>query len=64
MTGAGQIPVYRSSSQAADSLRAAEQALRDGECVIIYPEGTITVDPDYLADAGQDRGGSAGAGLP
>jgi len=47
MTGAGQIPVYRSSSHAADSLRDAEQALRDGECVIIYPEGTITADPDY-----------------
>jgi len=47
MSGAGQIPVYRSSGQAADSLRAAEQALRDGECVIIYPEGTITSDPDY-----------------
>jgi len=47
MSGAGQIPVYRSSSQAADSLRVAEQALRRGECVIIYPEGTITADPDY-----------------
>lgn len=47
MAGAGQIPVHRSSGQAADSLRAAEQALSDGECVIIYPEGTITSDPDY-----------------
>jgi 1-acyl-sn-glycerol-3-phosphate acyltransferase len=47
MAGAGQIPVHRSSSQAADSLRAAEEALRDGQCVIIYPEGTITSDDDY-----------------
>jgi 1-acyl-sn-glycerol-3-phosphate acyltransferase len=47
MTGAGQIPVYRSSGQAADSLRAAKQALDNGECVIIYPEGTITSDPEY-----------------
>lgn len=47
MSGAGQLPVYRSSSQAADSLRAAKQALDSGECVIIYPEGTITSDPDY-----------------
>jgi len=47
MAGAGQIPVRRSSSQAADSLRTADQALRAGECVIIYPEGTITADPDY-----------------
>ena len=47
MSGAGQIPVHRFSAQAADSLQAAEQALRAGECVIIYPEGTITNDPDY-----------------
>jgi 1-acyl-sn-glycerol-3-phosphate acyltransferase len=47
MTGAGQLPVYRASSQAADSLRDAERALNRGECVIIYPEGTITSDPDY-----------------
>ncbi len=47
MTGAGQIPVHRFSAQASDSLQAAEQALRAGECVIIYPEGTITSDPDY-----------------
>jgi 1-acyl-sn-glycerol-3-phosphate acyltransferase len=47
MAGAGQLPVYRGSDQAADSLSAAEQALQRGECVIIYPEGTITRDPDY-----------------
>ena len=27
-------------------LKVAEQALADGECVIIYPEGTATRDPD------------------
>ena len=48
MRGAGQLPVYRASDQAADSLRDAEQPRCDrGECVIIYPEGTITRDPDY-----------------
>jgi 1-acyl-sn-glycerol-3-phosphate acyltransferase len=47
MAGAGQLPVYRGSDQAADSLREAKQALDRGECVIIYPEGTITRDPDY-----------------
>lgn len=47
MKGAGQLPVYRASEQAADSLRAAVDALRDGQCVIIYPEGTITGNPDY-----------------
>ncbi|CAN5551883.1 lysophospholipid acyltransferase family protein [soil metagenome] len=47
MTGAGQIPVYRGTADAQNSLRAATNALQDGECVIIYPEGTITSDPDY-----------------
>jgi 1-acyl-sn-glycerol-3-phosphate acyltransferase len=47
MTGARQLPVYRASEQAVDSLRAAVQALDDGECVVIYPEGTITRNDDY-----------------
>lgn len=47
MHGAGQLPVYRASEQASDSLRAAVDALADGQCVIIYPEGTITRNPDY-----------------
>ncbi|HEX7659140.1 MAG TPA: lysophospholipid acyltransferase family protein [Pseudonocardiaceae bacterium] len=46
MDGCGQIPVYRSSAGAQDSLRDANQALRDGKIVVIYPEGTITRDPD------------------
>ncbi|HWE89324.1 MAG TPA: lysophospholipid acyltransferase family protein [Pseudonocardiaceae bacterium] len=46
MTRTGQIPVYRASSDAQDSLRDANTALREGKLVIIYPEGTITRDPD------------------
>ncbi|KQY58837.1 glycerol acyltransferase [Aeromicrobium sp. Root495] len=46
LRGAEQIPVYRSSQGAADSLRAAERMVLDGGVVIIYPEGTITRDPD------------------
>lgn len=46
LTGAGQIPVYRGTSDARQSLSAAEQALHDGKIVIIYPEGTISKDPD------------------
>lgn len=42
----GQIPVYRNTSRAGDSLRAAEAALADGECVAVFPEGTLTRDPD------------------
>jgi 1-acyl-sn-glycerol-3-phosphate acyltransferase len=47
MTGARQIPVYRASADAALSLQDAKTALDDGECVIIYPEGTLTSDPDW-----------------
>jgi 1-acyl-sn-glycerol-3-phosphate acyltransferase len=42
-----QIPVYRGGGDARESLRAALQALDDGKIVIIYPEGTITRDPDF-----------------
>ena len=43
--GAGQIPVYRESTDAAKAYAAAVAAVRAGECVTIYPEGTITRDP-------------------
>jgi 1-acyl-sn-glycerol-3-phosphate acyltransferase len=43
---AGQIPVRRESPDAAIAFAAAEQALRDGHCLVIYPEGTVTIDPD------------------
>ncbi|GAB3477837.1 lysophospholipid acyltransferase family protein [Amycolatopsis cihanbeyliensis] len=44
--GSGGIPVYRGTSGAGDSLRAAHQALSEGKVVVIYPEGTITRDPE------------------
>ncbi len=47
MTSAGQIPVHRGSAEAADSLRSAERALTAGKAVLIYPEGTVTRDPDH-----------------
>src|SRR4051794_18574494 len=43
--GAGQIPVYRGTADASQSLRDAVAALRRGECIVIYPEGTTTRDP-------------------
>lgn len=46
LDGAGQIPVFRGTAQAGDSLRGAHQALKDGKVVVIYPEGTLTRDPD------------------
>ncbi len=47
LRGAGQIPVYRESADAAHALSAATDAVRAGECVVIYPEGTVTRDPGY-----------------
>lgn len=41
----GQLPVYRGQADAALVLRDAEQGLRDGACVIFYPESTVTRDP-------------------
>ncbi|MBA2953496.1 1-acyl-sn-glycerol-3-phosphate acyltransferase [Nocardioides sp. CGMCC 1.13656] len=43
---AGQIPVERMSKNAAGAFDAAVQAVHDGKCVVVYPEGTITRDPD------------------
>ena len=43
---ADQIPVYRDSDRAAESLVHAREALEAGKLVAIYPEGTITADPD------------------
>lgn len=49
----GQIPVHRGTANAADALRDARSALERGECVVIYPEGTVTRDPDYWPMAGR-----------
>jgi 1-acyl-sn-glycerol-3-phosphate acyltransferase len=42
----GQLPVYRGQADAALVLRDAEQGIRNGACVIVYPEGTASRDPD------------------
>ena len=41
----GQLPVYRGRGDAGLVLKQAEQALRAGAAVIVYPEGTATRDP-------------------
>ncbi len=45
LRGARQIPVFRGTGNAGEALSAAIDALRAGELVVIYPEGTITRDP-------------------
>ncbi len=43
---AGQIPVRRMTEGAASAFEAAVQAVEAGELIGVYPEGTITRDPD------------------
>lgn len=43
---AGQIPVYRESREASHAVQDAVTAVERGECVVVYPEGTLTRDPD------------------
>lgn len=49
----GQIPVHRDTVQAGRSLEAAVEALAAGECVAVFPEGTLTRDPDLWPMVGR-----------
>lgn len=42
----GQIPVERSGSNGHQALRAAEELVEHGRMVIVYPEGSLTRDPE------------------
>ena len=42
----GQIPVRRNSAAAKDALAPAVAAVEQGRALVVYPEGTITADPD------------------
>jgi 1-acyl-sn-glycerol-3-phosphate acyltransferase len=46
LEGAKQIRVERGSGSAAP-LQEAEKALKDGEVVLVYPEATVTRNPDF-----------------
>jgi 1-acyl-sn-glycerol-3-phosphate acyltransferase len=45
LRGAGQVPVQRRTRDAAQAVQAGVDALAAGKCVAIYPEGTISRDP-------------------
>ena len=51
--GAGQIPVHRETSDAAAALTSAVAAVQDGKCIVLYPEGTLTRDPDLWPMVGK-----------
>ena len=46
LEGAKQVKVYRGSGDAGP-VEAARRALRAGECVVVYPEATVTKNPDF-----------------
>jgi 1-acyl-sn-glycerol-3-phosphate acyltransferase len=60
LTAAGQIPVER-EGKGAVAYAAAVEAVRQGGCVVVYPEGTITRDPDMWPMTG--KSGAARIGL-
>ncbi len=51
--GTGQIPVDRDSGGGNAVLAAAQDALAAGQCLVVYPEGTCTRDPDLWPMTGQ-----------
>ncbi len=50
---AGQIPVHRESRDAALAFKDALAAVERGEMIIVYPEGTMTKDPNLWPMAGK-----------
>jgi 1-acyl-sn-glycerol-3-phosphate acyltransferase len=53
LRGAKQIPVQRDSVDASSAYAAAVEAIGRGECVAIYPEATLTRDPDLWPMVGK-----------
>jgi len=53
LRGAGQIPVERLTRNALGAYDAAVDAVRAGECIVVYPEGTLTRDPDLWPMTGK-----------
>jgi 1-acyl-sn-glycerol-3-phosphate acyltransferase len=47
LRAAGQIPVARFTADARGSVSAAQEALGEGRVIVIYPEGSVTRDPDW-----------------
>jgi 1-acyl-sn-glycerol-3-phosphate acyltransferase len=53
LKASGQIPDVRESRSASAALSHANRAVQDGKAVVVYPEGTITDDPDLWPMAGK-----------
>ena len=56
LRAAHQIPVRRGRADAADALETAVESLRHGECIGVFPEGTISEDLEpMIAKSGTAR---------
>jgi 1-acyl-sn-glycerol-3-phosphate acyltransferase len=53
LIAAQQIPVLRGTSHASEALSAAVAAVEEGKCVPIFPEGTLTRDPQMWPMTGK-----------
>lgn len=62
--GIHQIPVARGSGDAGHALDAAVDALERGECVAVFPEGTISPDLDPMAAKSGTARLAKAAGVP
>jgi 1-acyl-sn-glycerol-3-phosphate acyltransferase len=53
LVASGQVPVYRKSGRAADAYRAAVEGVEHGKCIVVFPEGTLTRDPELWPMVGK-----------
>ena len=53
LSSAEQIPVERLTKDAIGAYGAAVKAVNDGQCLVVYPEGTLTRDPDLWPMTGK-----------
>lgn len=47
------IPVFRGTSRAGESLQIAAERLKQGEAILVFPEGTLTKDPELWPMVGK-----------
>ncbi len=66
LKGAKQIPVQRGTADAPMAMDNAFASLERGEIIVIFPEGTITTDPELNPMAGKTGAArlALGSGLP
>ena len=53
LTATGQIPVHRMTADAAHAFASAVAAVQEGKAVVVYPEGTLTRQPDLWPMVGK-----------